>query len=70
MPNRLLDEDGPYSLRVTGSGGLTFRNETSLKVDQKCVSVFIQTDKGIYKPGQTSRDSLSSNTFCSISKIV
>ncbi|XP_062501514.1 C3 and PZP-like alpha-2-macroglobulin domain-containing protein 8 [Corticium candelabrum] len=53
MPNRLLDEDGPYSLRVTGSGGLTFRNETSLKVDQKCVSVFIQTDKGIYKPGQT-----------------
>ncbi|XP_062501619.1 CD109 antigen-like [Corticium candelabrum] len=53
MPNQLPREDGPYSLRVTGSGGLTFMDETTLIVDQKCVSVFIQTDKGMYKPGQT-----------------
>ena len=59
MPNQLPREDGPYSLRVTGSGGLTFMDETTLIVDQKCVSVFIQTDKGMYKPGQTGIDLLS-----------
>ncbi|XP_062500801.1 C3 and PZP-like alpha-2-macroglobulin domain-containing protein 8 [Corticium candelabrum] len=53
MPEQLPTENGEYSLVVAGSGGLTFRNETTLTVDQKCVSVFIQTDKGIYKPGQT-----------------
>ena len=53
MPGQLPAENGLYSLRVTGSGGLTFTNETNLTVDQKCVSMFVQTDKGIYKPGQT-----------------
>ena len=55
MPNQLPLEDGPYSLRVIGSGahGLIFMDTTTLIVDQKCVSVFIQTDKGMYKPGQT-----------------
>ncbi|RWS07950.1 CD109 antigen-like protein, partial [Dinothrombium tinctorium] len=44
---------GNYKLTVVGSGGLSFRNETRISFEQKSYSVFIQTDKAIYKPGQT-----------------
>ncbi|XP_013779799.1 CD109 antigen-like [Limulus polyphemus] len=43
---------GKYKLTVSGQGGLSFRNETSLEYEQKSYSVFIQTDKAIYKPNQ------------------
>nr|BAK64112.1 thioester-containing protein [Hasarius adansoni] len=43
---------GNYSLIVTGEGGMTFRNQTILTYEHKSYSVFIQTDKAIYKPGQ------------------
>jgi CD109 antigen len=43
---------GNYKLIVKGKGGLEFSNETTLKYEQKSFSVFIQTDKAIYKPGQ------------------
>ena len=43
---------GNYKLSAIGKGGLTFRNETSIQFEQKSYSVFIQTDKAIYKPGQ------------------
>ena len=36
-----------------GSGGLTFKNETTLNYQAKSISIFIQTDKAMYKPGQT-----------------
>lgn len=36
-----------------GSGGLTFKNETTLHYQAKSISIFIQTDKAMYKPGQT-----------------
>ena len=32
--------------------GLNFRNETTITYEAKSYSVFIQTDKAIYKPGQ------------------
>nr|XP_006813013.1 PREDICTED: CD109 antigen-like [Saccoglossus kowalevskii] len=45
---------GPMNLYISGSGGgLSFFNETQVTVDLKSMSVLIQTDKGIYKPGQT-----------------
>lgn len=43
---------GSYKLNVVGKGGLNFRNETSVTYEAKSYSVFIQTDKAIYKPGQ------------------
>ncbi|KAK8751557.1 hypothetical protein OTU49_009101 [Cherax quadricarinatus] len=46
---------GDYNLTVSGSGGLTFYNTTSLEYVHKSYSVFIQTDKSVYKPGDTLR---------------
>lgn len=43
---------GNYKLIVDGKGGLNFHNETKIKYEAKSYSVFIQTDKAIYKPGQ------------------
>ncbi|XP_064467079.1 CD109 antigen-like isoform X2 [Ornithodoros turicata] len=43
---------GKYKLLVTGSGGLSFNNETELTYEHKSYSVFVQTDKAVYKPGQ------------------
>ncbi|XP_071088381.1 CD109 antigen-like isoform X2 [Haliotis cracherodii] len=44
---------GSYKLKVTGSGGLTFSNEITLTYNHKSMSIFIQTDKAMYKPGET-----------------
>ncbi|XP_065223295.1 CD109 antigen-like isoform X2 [Planococcus citri] len=42
---------GSYSLIAQGTGGVNFRNTTTLEYMHKSYSVFIQTDKAIYKPG-------------------
>ncbi|UYV85162.1 CD109 [Cordylochernes scorpioides] len=42
---------GNYSLTVSGRGGLNFTNEMPLLFKLKSYSVFIQTDKAIYRPG-------------------
>ena len=44
---------GSYKLAVHGTHGLKFANETDLNYEFKSVSIFIQTDKAMYKPGQT-----------------
>nr|BAJ05272.1 CD109-like molecule [Diadumene lineata] len=43
---------GGYRLMVNGSGGLTFYNESYLTFRSKGMSIYVQMDKGIYKPGQ------------------
>lgn len=43
---------GKYKLIAEGSGGLNFYNETDLTYEHKSYSVFMQTDKAVYKPGQ------------------
>ncbi|XP_076081497.1 CD109 antigen-like isoform X1 [Mytilus galloprovincialis] len=40
-------------LIITGTGGLSFKEETYISYRNRTVSLFIQTDKGIYKAGQT-----------------
>lgn len=40
-----------YNLTARGTGGLEFKNSTELQYIHKSYSVFIQTDKAIYKPG-------------------
>ncbi|KAJ8297468.1 hypothetical protein KUTeg_023999 [Tegillarca granosa] len=44
---------GTYKIAVHGTNGLTFSNETDLHFEHKSVSIFVQTDKAMYKPGQT-----------------
>lgn len=43
---------GKYKITAEGSGGLNFFNETDLTYEHKSYSVFMQTDKAVYKPGQ------------------
>ncbi|XP_042302267.1 CD109 antigen [Sceloporus undulatus] len=45
---------GPYDLLVKGysEGQLLFSNRTTLSFEHKSFSVFLQTDKSVYKPGQ------------------
>ncbi|XP_041780458.1 CD109 antigen-like isoform X5 [Anopheles merus] len=47
--------ESSYKLVAEGLSGLTFKNETDLEYQQKSFSVFVQTDKSIYKPGDTVR---------------
>ncbi|XP_059473013.1 CD109 antigen-like isoform X2 [Neocloeon triangulifer] len=44
---------GNYNVTVRGSGGLDFQNSTELDYVHKSYTVLIQTDKAIYKPGDT-----------------
>ncbi|KAJ6643551.1 CD109 antigen [Pseudolycoriella hygida] len=45
-----LDE-GNYKLKAEGRRGFTFSNEMAINLPSKNQSVFIQTDKAMYKPG-------------------
>ncbi|XP_071959471.1 CD109 antigen-like [Antedon mediterranea] len=49
--------DGIYTLEVLGLNGVKFTEEKILKFVSKGFSIYIQTDKSIYKPGQTSKGS-------------
>lgn len=40
-------------MSVRGSGGLEFTNSTGLSYVHKSYSVLLQTDKAVYKPGDT-----------------
>ena len=55
MPDSLREPSRyDYFLKVTGTGGLEFENYTQgIRFEEKSSSVLVQTDKAIYKPGQT-----------------
>ncbi len=42
-----------FKLRVEGSGGLTFNQTEDLEFSPSSFSILVQSDKAIYKPGQT-----------------
>ncbi|RZC42764.1 CD109 antigen [Asbolus verrucosus] len=44
-------EPGDYKLIVTGKGGVDFFSDFPLEFVDKSYSVFIQTDRAVYKPG-------------------
>lgn len=51
--------NGNYKLIVNGytneTSSFKFSNETALKFEAKSYSIFVQTDKSVYKPGQKVR---------------
>ncbi|XP_069129864.1 CD109 antigen-like isoform X2 [Argopecten irradians] len=53
VPSHLTS--GEYGMKVEGTGGLNFANWTQLKFDKKSASILVQTDRAMYKPGQTVR---------------
>lgn len=50
-------------LVVTGRGGQTFVNSSSIEIKTKTLSLFVQTDKAIYKPGQKGLPSVARNFY-------
>ncbi|XP_048243994.1 CD109 antigen-like [Haliotis rufescens] len=50
IPSHIVS--GRYVLHVRGSGALQFEREDSVFLRPKSISVMVQTDKAMYKPGQ------------------
>lgn len=46
-------DEGNYKLIAEGQTGLTFTKEIALSMPSKSQSILIQTDKAMYKPGDT-----------------
>ena len=47
--------DGSYKLSVNGSGGTSFSDARYIYFEEKGLTIYIQTDKAVYKPGQNGR---------------
>lgn len=50
LPIGELNATQGYKFVAEGISGIIFKNETTLQVEKKQLSIFIQTDKAIYKP--------------------
>lgn len=53
LPVEELSVNGYIKFLAEGISGINFKNFTLLNVESKNYSIFIQTDKAIYKPGET-----------------
>ena len=56
---------GSYRVNITGTGSIPFHNSTHVWGKHKSISVFVQTDKAKYKPGDKGIDDISLfDKFC------
>lgn len=53
LPIEELAVNGHIAFLAEGMSGIIFKNFTLLNVESKNYSLFIQTDKAIYKPGES-----------------
>ena len=44
-----------YKLSVNGTGGVEFSESRYIRFMEKGFTIYIQTDKAVYKPGQNGR---------------
>lgn len=54
MPSNLTGGQN-FGIKIEGDGGQLFTNWSRVNFQAKSASILIQTDKAIYKPGQTSK---------------
>lgn len=57
LPNVL--ENGDYTLHAEGTNGVIFNTSKTIKLSKKDKSMFIQSDKAIYKPGDKGKSMYS-----------
>lgn len=50
-----MPTDTQFKLIAEGIKGIFFRKEASIKINKKAISILVQTDKAIYKPGDLIR---------------
>ena len=55
IPHGVASDSGYYELAVNGTGGATFSERKYIRVVEKGFTIYIQTDKAVYKPGQKGR---------------
>ena len=48
-----MDSNNKYKLLAEGVSGIIFKKEAEVFLNSKSFSILIQTDKGIYEPGDT-----------------
>lgn len=53
LPVEELTVNNNFRFTTEGVAGIIFKNFTLLNVESKNCSIFIQTDKAIYKPGES-----------------
>lgn len=53
LPVEELTVNNNLKFMAEGLSGIIFKNFTLLNVESKNCSIFIQSDKAIYKPGET-----------------
>ena len=54
MPSNLTGGQH-FGIKIEGDGGQLFTNWSRVDFQAKSASILVQTDKAIYKPGQTSK---------------
>ncbi|CAH3196115.1 unnamed protein product [Porites evermanni] len=52
IPHGVASDSGYYVLAVNGTGGATFSERKYIRFVEKGFTIYIQTDKAVYKPGQ------------------
>ena len=60
IPHGVASDSGYYVLAVNGTGGATFSERKYIRFEEKGFTIYIQTDKAVYKPGQNGRYSIKS----------
>ena len=60
IPHGVASDSGYYVLAVNGTGGATFSERKYIRFVEKGFTIYIQTDKAVYKPGQNGRYSIIS----------
>lgn len=59
----MASDSGYYELAVNGTGGATFSERKYIRFVEKGFTIYIQTDKAVYKPGQNGR---IQHNFCAV----
>lgn len=63
VKNQAGTSSSSYEVRVKAIGDVNFDRTAAMTLEEKSFSIFVQTDKAIYKPGQTGKFRTHENGF-------